>query len=133
MPLDDEQLPSLPEPDKQGRIPALEYVRVSLARDLIGYRRAGGVVPQQLADLAGTREEKILRIKSGNYTASSKLVERIDRAIQAAMKTAKAVARKRRPQSPRKVQRGQRSSKMQTKTELAKVEGRRCRSSVRSA
>jgi DNA-binding XRE family transcriptional regulator len=96
VPLDDEDMPPLPEPDKEGRFPALEYARVSLARDLIRDRRAAGITQEQLAKLAGTRQETISRIEGGNYTASSKLIERIDRAIQSALKKAKAGARKRR-------------------------------------
>jgi DNA-binding XRE family transcriptional regulator len=95
VPLDDEGLPPLPKPDKQGRFPALEYARVSLARDVIRDRRVAGLTQQQLAELAGTRQETISRIESGTYTASHKLVERIDRAIKSAKKT-KVGVRKRR-------------------------------------
>ncbi len=95
VPLDDEGLPPLPKPDKQGRFPALEYARVSLARDVIRDRRVAGLTQQQLAELAGTRQETISRIGSGTYTASHKLVERIDRAIKSAKK-ARVVVRKRR-------------------------------------
>jgi DNA-binding XRE family transcriptional regulator len=96
VPLDDENLPPLPEPDKHGRFPALAYARVSLARDVIRDRLAAGLTQQQLAELSGTRQETISRIESGKYSASHKLIERIDRALQAAMKKAKAAARKRR-------------------------------------
>jgi|tagenome__1003787_1003787.scaffolds.fasta_scaffold18319611_1 ribosome-binding protein aMBF1 (putative translation factor) len=96
VPLDDENLPPLPKPDKQGRFPALEYARVSLARDVIRDRRAAGLTQQELAHRAGTRQETISRIESGSYTASHKLIERIDRALQSALKKAKAFARKRR-------------------------------------
>lgn len=69
VPLDDEGLPPLPKPDKQGRFPALEYARVSLARDVIRDRKAAGWTQQELADRAGTRQETISRIESGTYTA----------------------------------------------------------------
>ncbi len=85
VPLNDDGLPPLPKPDKQGRFPALEYARVSLARDIIRDRRAAGLTQQELARLAGTRQETISRIESGNYTASHKLIERIDEALQKAM------------------------------------------------
>jgi DNA-binding XRE family transcriptional regulator len=95
VPLDDEGLPPLPQPDEKGRFPALEYARVSLARDLIRDRRASGLTQQQLAQLAGTRQETISRIESGSYTASAKLIDRIDRAIRAAKKNAeRKVARR---------------------------------------
>jgi DNA-binding XRE family transcriptional regulator len=89
VPLNDEDLPALPKPDKQGRFPALEYARVSLARDMIRDRRAAGLTQQELATRAGTRQETISRIESGNYTASHKLIDRIDRVLQAARKKRK--------------------------------------------
>jgi DNA-binding XRE family transcriptional regulator len=95
VPLDDESLPPLPKPDRHGRFPALAYARASLARDVIRDRRAAGLTQQELADLAGTRQETISRIERGNYTASHKLVERIDRAFKSAKK-AKTGASKRR-------------------------------------
>ena len=88
VPLDDAGLPPLPKPDKHGRFPALEYVRVSLARDVIRDRRAAGLTQQDLAKRAGTRQETISRIESGNYTASRKLIDRIDRALSAALRRA---------------------------------------------
>jgi DNA-binding XRE family transcriptional regulator len=94
VPLDDARLPPLPKPDRQGRFPALIYARVSLARDVIRDRRAAGLTQQQLADLAGTRQETISRIESGNYAASHKLIERIDRVLQTAQKKATARSRK---------------------------------------
>src|SRR5437773_7039090 len=95
VPLDDENLPPLPKPDKQGRFPALEYARVSLARDVIRDRRTAGLTQQQLAELAGTRQETISRIESGTYTASHKLIERIDRALRSGLKKARNGVRKR--------------------------------------
>lgn len=85
VPLTDEDLPPLPKPDKQGRFPALEYARISLARDIIRDRRAAGLTQQELAELAGTRQETISRIESGTYTASHKLIDRIDRALKRAV------------------------------------------------
>lgn len=82
----DEALPVLPEPDKQGRVPALEYARASLARDVIRDRRAAGLTQQELADLAKTRQETISRIESGKYSASIKLIDRIDEVLQSALK-----------------------------------------------
>lgn len=95
----DDDLPPLPKPDKKGRFPALEYARISLARDVIRDRRAAGLTQQELADLATTRQETISRIESGKYTASVKLIERIDDVLQAALKertrkTAKRRAKK---------------------------------------
>jgi DNA-binding XRE family transcriptional regulator len=85
VPLTDDGLPPLPKPDRKGRFPAVEYARISLARDIIRDRRAAGLTQTELAKLAGTRQETISRIESGNHTASVKLVDRIDRALQKAL------------------------------------------------
>ena len=85
IPVTDEDLPPLPKPDKHGNFPAVQYARVSLARDIIRDRRAAGLTQQQLAKLAGTRQETISRIESGKYTASVRLIDRIDRALKKAL------------------------------------------------
>ena len=97
VPLDDNNnLPPLPQPDKDGRFPALEYARISLARDAIRDRRAAGLTQRELAKLAGTRQETISRIESGKYTASVKLIDKIDRVLRTALQ------RKTRKSRPRK-------------------------------
>lgn len=85
VPLADDDLPPLPKPDKKGDFPALEYARISLARDIIRDRRAAGLTQKELADLVGTRQETISRIESGKQTASVKLVDKIDRVLQRAI------------------------------------------------
>ena len=85
VPLNDDDLPPLPKPDKRGHFPAVEYARISLARDIIRDRRAAGLTQQELATLAGTRQETISRIESGKHSASVKLVDRIDRALKKAL------------------------------------------------
>lgn len=84
VPTADDKLPAYPQPDEQGRFPALEYARVSLARDIIRERRSAGLTQAELAALAGTRQETISRIESGSYTASHRLIDRIDRALKKA-------------------------------------------------
>jgi DNA-binding XRE family transcriptional regulator len=83
--LADEKLPALPAQDRHGRFPALEYARISLARDIIRDRRAAGMSQRELADLVGTRQETISRIESGKQTASVKLVDKIDRVLRKAI------------------------------------------------
>ncbi len=83
---DDEGLPPLPKPDKSGRIPALEYARVSLARDLIRDRKRAGLSQQKLAELAGVRQETISRIETGKHTASPKTVDNIMKVIESRKK-----------------------------------------------
>jgi DNA-binding XRE family transcriptional regulator len=78
-------LPPLPKPDKNGNFPAVEYARISLARDIVRDRRAAGLTQQQLAKMVGTRQETISRIETGKHTASVKLVDKIDRALRKAL------------------------------------------------
>jgi DNA-binding XRE family transcriptional regulator len=78
-------LPPLPKPNKDGSFPAVEYARISLARDIIRDRRAAGLTRQQFANLVGARQETISRIESGKHTASVKLVDKIDRALRKAL------------------------------------------------
>jgi len=80
-PADD--LPDYPKPDQRGRFPALQYARVSLARDLIRQRKAAGLSQQQLADLAGVRQETLSRIETGKHTATPATVAKITRALEA--------------------------------------------------
>jgi DNA-binding XRE family transcriptional regulator len=86
VPLAGDDLPALPAADKDGRFPALDYARISLARDLIRDRRAAGLTQAELAKLAQTRQETISRIESGKVSASTKLVDKIDRVLQSAIK-----------------------------------------------
>ena len=81
----EDNLPPLPKPDKRGNSPALEYARISLARDIIRDRRAAGLTQRELANLVGSRQETISRIESGKQTASVKLVDKIDRVLQKAI------------------------------------------------
>lgn len=86
VPLTDDNLPPFPKPDRHGNYPAVEYARVALARDIIRDRRAAGLTQQELADLAGTRQETVSRIEGGKHTASVKMIDRIDRALKQALK-----------------------------------------------
>ena len=85
VPLADDDLPPLPKPDKRGNFPAVEFARISLARDIIRDRRAAGLTQQQLALLVGARQETISRIETGKHTASVKLVDKIDRVLRKAL------------------------------------------------
>ncbi len=67
----EDDLPPLPKPDKNGRFPAVEYARTALARDVIRDRKGVGLSQQQLAYLAGIRQETLSRIESGKHLAKS--------------------------------------------------------------
>jgi DNA-binding XRE family transcriptional regulator len=80
--IEDEELPALPKPDKHGRFPALQYARISVARDLIRDRKGVGLSQQRLADLAGIRQETLSRIETGKHTANQRTVEKIMHVIE---------------------------------------------------
>lgn len=84
--VDEAGLPPFPEPDQRGNYPAVEFARISLARDVIRDRRAAGLTQRELAKLVGSRQETISRLESGKYSPSVKLVDKIDRALRAALK-----------------------------------------------
>jgi len=78
----DEDLPAFPKPDKNGRLPALEFARVALARDLIRARKGAGLTQQRLAALAGIRQETISRLETGKYTPRPGTVDKMMRVIE---------------------------------------------------
>lgn len=86
--VEDADLPPLPKPGRNGRYPALEYARLSLARDLVRDRRGVGLTQQELAAKAGVRQETLSRIESGKHTAKPKTVAKIVKAIEAARRGA---------------------------------------------
>ena len=79
----DGDLPEFPKPDKNGNFPALEYTRVSIARDLIRGRKSAGLSQQRLTDQAGVRQETVSRLESGKHLASAATIQKIEQAIEA--------------------------------------------------
>jgi len=94
-PADAGDMPEFPKPDKNGNFPALEYTRVSIARDLIRGRTSVGLSQQRLADLADLRQETISRLESGKHLASVATIEKIERVIESERQRKKR--RKRKP------------------------------------
>jgi DNA-binding XRE family transcriptional regulator len=84
----DEWEPLLPESDADGNYPALEALRVSLARKIIRDRRHLGLTQADLARRAGIRPESLNRIEQGRVTPSIRTIEKIDRALRKAGATA---------------------------------------------
>lgn len=78
----EDALPDLPQPDSLGRFPAVEYARIALARDLIRDRKGLGLSQQQLARLAGVRQETLSRLEAGKQSASSRTVDKIYTAVE---------------------------------------------------
>ena len=83
--------PALPEPDKRGHVPAVDYLRASIARELIRRRKAAGLTQTELAGAAGVRQETISRIESGKHTVSGRVMASLERALAS-----------RRPAAPRR-------------------------------
>lgn len=75
-------LPPLPPADAKGNRPALEYIQVSIARDIIKERRSLGLSQMRLAELAGLRQETVSRIESGKHSPTVRTVEKIDQALK---------------------------------------------------
>jgi DNA-binding XRE family transcriptional regulator len=80
----DSALPTFPPVDSDGNSNAIEFARAAIARRLIQDRRKAGLSQQQLAKLAGVRQETISRIESGKHTATVRVIDKLDKAIQKA-------------------------------------------------
>ncbi len=80
----DEDLPPLPKPDKLGRYPAVEFTRISIARDLVRERKALGLSQSELAEKADVRQETISRIESGKHSVTVKTYDKIFNALERA-------------------------------------------------
>jgi DNA-binding XRE family transcriptional regulator len=78
------RLPPLPEPDEEGNVPALEFTRTSIARDIIRERNRLGLTQEELAGLAGVREETICRLELGLNSPTVRTVQKIDDALKRA-------------------------------------------------
>ena len=76
--------PILPEPDKQGNFPAVESMRVLIARDLIRSRRLLGLTQAELACRAGIAAETLSRIEQGHRAPSLSTIEKVTRALEKA-------------------------------------------------
>ena len=79
-------LPPLPEADDEGNRPALEYIRATIARDIVRERKALGLTQQQLSKLSGVRAETLSRIESAKHSPTVRTVEKIERALKRAAK-----------------------------------------------
>ncbi len=88
-PAADVLLPEYPPADARGNRPAVAYARVSIARKIIAARKAAGLTQAELAQRAGLRQETICRLESGKHSPTVRTVDKIDRALKQAGKTAK--------------------------------------------
>lgn len=83
------KLPEYPPADAKGNRPAVEFARTSIARSIIEARHAAGLTQEQLAKLAGVRQETLCRLETGKHSPTLRTVEKIDRAMQAALQKAR--------------------------------------------
>jgi ribosome-binding protein aMBF1 (putative translation factor) len=72
------EAPQLPKPNASGNLPALEFARASLARDLVRDRVAAGFSQKELAQRAGVRVETLCRIETGKVTPSLSTIKKLD-------------------------------------------------------
>lgn len=79
-------LPAFPKSDAHGNYPAVEYTRVSIARDLIRQRKSLGLSQSQLADMARVRQETISRIEGAKHSVSVRTYDKLFKALEAATK-----------------------------------------------
>lgn len=79
-------LPPYPEPDARGNFPAVDYARVSIARDILTARARARLSQEELAERAGIRVETLCRLEWGKRSASLRTLVAIDRALKAAAK-----------------------------------------------
>jgi DNA-binding XRE family transcriptional regulator len=78
------EAPALPAPDADGNYPAVEYLRASIARDIVRERAQAGLTQRDLANLAGVRAETLNRIETGKHTASTATIAKLDLALKRA-------------------------------------------------
>ena len=78
------EAPAMPAPDSLGRVNALQYIRGSIARDLIARRQAAGLTQQKLAQLANVRQETVSRIESAKHTVTPRILDKLMRAFDRA-------------------------------------------------
>jgi len=66
-----------PDVDENGNVPAIEAGRVSIANQVIVWRRAAGLSQTQLAKASGVRQETISRIESATVSPLPTTIQRL--------------------------------------------------------
>jgi DNA-binding XRE family transcriptional regulator len=79
---DDGEMPPFPPVTADGTSNAVEFARAAIARRVITERRKSGMSQRELAKLSGVRQETISRIESGKHTATVRVIDKLDKALQ---------------------------------------------------
>jgi DNA-binding XRE family transcriptional regulator len=74
-------MPRLPKAAKDGSVPAVEFARADIAREVVRRRIAAGLTQQELARRVGVRAETISRLEAGKHAPRIETIERIDRVL----------------------------------------------------
>jgi DNA-binding XRE family transcriptional regulator len=76
-------MPSLPKVARDGSVPAIEFARADVAREVVRRRISAGLSQQELAKRVGVRPETISRLEAGKHLPRTETMERIDRVLPA--------------------------------------------------
>ena len=68
--------------DEDGTCEALSFVRASITQDIVRERRWLGVTQEELAKMAGIRQETLSRLESARSKPSARTVKRIEAALK---------------------------------------------------
>ncbi|MGC8541889.1 MAG: helix-turn-helix domain-containing protein [Phycisphaerae bacterium] len=82
----EQAMPSLPGKLPSGNYPAREYLRASIARDIVRTRQRLGLSQAELARRAGLAIAHLNRLERGNGNPTASTIEKIDKALNAAEK-----------------------------------------------
>ncbi len=78
----DEWEPPMPVQDANGNFPAIEAMRVSLARDIIRHRRRVGLSRQELSRRAGVQLRTVLSIEQAEVSPSPATVAKLQKVLE---------------------------------------------------
>ena len=84
-------MPKLPPAAADGTVDALAYSRASIARDIIRDRERLDLTQVELARRAGIRPETLNRIEKLKTSATTRILQRIGKALSAAEKVSRVV------------------------------------------
>ena len=78
----DVELPPLPQADKDGTVPAVEYGLASVAREIVKRRWECQLTQTELSARAGVRLETLNRLERGKVMPTPSTVDKVDQALR---------------------------------------------------